>query len=180
MWAAGAARAGPGWADEGSWCNYYFSAKARGALEEWVDDSDAVNDLAVLHIFSEQDLATGLAGCTDDNGIPIRESMIPMKIDGGEYIGHEGGDHIKLREKLDFAARGRGIKIGLEPVRDGNKVFLKHLRGNNAGAGAQMFPNQCPCLTIPGWISEIVRVDKNIRIEKRSRAANGAHGARPG
>lgn len=31
-------------------CDFYFSAKCV-VLDEWVDDADAVNHLAVLHVF---------------------------------------------------------------------------------------------------------------------------------
>ena len=48
-----------------------------------VDDSDAVDDLAVLHIFGEHLLATGAPGRMDHQRIPIREIVEAVQIDGG-------------------------------------------------------------------------------------------------
>ena len=58
VWAAGAARGGPGWADGGSCCSFYSSSN-REALKEWIDDLHAIDDLPVLHILGEQYATAG-------------------------------------------------------------------------------------------------------------------------
>jgi hypothetical protein len=37
-------------------CSFYFSANLSD-LNKWIDDSDTVDDLAVLHVFGKQDAA---------------------------------------------------------------------------------------------------------------------------
>jgi hypothetical protein len=37
-------------------CRFYFSANLSD-LNKWIDDSDTVDDLAVLHVFGKQDAA---------------------------------------------------------------------------------------------------------------------------
>jgi hypothetical protein len=50
--AAGAAKAGPGWADGESYCRLHSSANRRKKrLKEWIDDLDTINEASVLHIF---------------------------------------------------------------------------------------------------------------------------------
>ena len=48
---------------------------------------DAVDDLPMLHIFGEQNAAARLAGRTDDQGIPERDLIRPVQINGGENVG---------------------------------------------------------------------------------------------
>ena len=47
-----------GWWRAMSSC-FYLNAN-HGTLDEWIDDSDSVDELAVLQVFRQQDAATGL------------------------------------------------------------------------------------------------------------------------
>jgi hypothetical protein len=109
--AAGAARAGPGWADEGSWCNYYFSAKERYALEKRIDDSNSIDDLAVLHIFGEKHAAPGLLCAAKDQRIPKRDAMEPMQVDGGENIAYFRFRYVEPGEKFNSSLGQHRIEL---------------------------------------------------------------------
>ena len=48
---------------------------ARLASQEWVDDFDAVELLAMLHVLGEKDAAAGLLGHPQYESIPERKAM---------------------------------------------------------------------------------------------------------
>ncbi len=91
-------------------------------LEKRIHDPDAVNDLAVLHVFGEHLLATGTPGGMDHQRIPIRDIVEAVHIDCGQNLNKHWLDHVEGCKEFDFAASvGRA-----DPVlsRDGDKVFL--------------------------------------------------------
>ncbi len=50
----------------------------------------------VLEIFRKKNAATCLLGRAHDQGIPEREAMQPVEIDGGEDVRQLGRDHVEL------------------------------------------------------------------------------------
>ena len=60
-------------------CDFYFSANLT-RLEEWVDNPNVIDDLAVLHVFGKYLLTAGLSRAMHDQRIPVREIAKPMEI----------------------------------------------------------------------------------------------------
>ena len=54
---------------------------APDALQEWIDDLDAVDNAPVLHIFREQNAAAGFFGTVKYERIPIGKPVQSMEVD---------------------------------------------------------------------------------------------------
>src|SRR5208337_5567711 len=100
-----------------------------GMLEEWIDDLYAVEFLAELHIFRQQDAAAGLPGHAEDEGIPIREAVQAMDVDGCEDVADRRLGDVEARIYLDFLSGKHRVKA--EFPRSVHEVLLEHLEGND-------------------------------------------------
>jgi hypothetical protein len=76
----------------------------KNELEKWIDDPDAIDDLAVLEIFSEKDAAAGLFGAMNNQGVPIGNDAETMKINGGEDVRYRGLYNVEASVDLNLLA----------------------------------------------------------------------------
>src|SRR5882757_11015602 len=67
-------------------------------LAERVDDPHPVHLPGVLHVFRKQNAAAGLLRGAKNQGIPKRQPMKPVKVDGGKNVRDLRGGHIELRQ----------------------------------------------------------------------------------
>ena len=58
--------------------SFYFTRMTSvtpNALQEWIDDLDAIDNASVLHIFGEHNTAARLLGHAQNQRVPVREAM---------------------------------------------------------------------------------------------------------
>ena len=93
---------------------------------EGVFDADAGDDLAGAEVLGEERGAARRRGARDDEGVPERKGVQPVKVDGAEDELRAHDDHVELGKDVDALACLIGGEAELAR-RDG-EVFLKDLR----------------------------------------------------
>ena len=147
-------------------------------LEEGIDDANAVDDLAMLHVFGKHLLATGTFRTLNHQCIPIRKPAKPMEIGCGKNVRQGGFDHVKCREKLDLATSIGGVHAIL--ASDGDKIFLEYLERQHARRRLLVLVEKFQGPLQLGWIRLVVRIDKNVGVEERPQRATSARRSHPG
>ena len=62
---------------------FYFSAVR---LEKGIDYANSVDDLAMLKVFAENDLASRDLGAMNNERVPVGDVLKPVEVDRGQYI----------------------------------------------------------------------------------------------
>ena len=99
-------------------------------LEEGIDYADSVDDLAVLKVFSEDDLASGDLGAMNDERVPVGDVMEPVEIDRGQYIAQPRLYKVESGKDLKPSASDSRVQAKLS--RCIYEIFLQHLKRDNA------------------------------------------------
>lgn len=84
----------------------------------------------MLHVFAEENFAAGSTGRLNDHGVPERQTVQALQIDGSQDHFDAGNDYIELCEQLHATARERHVEM--EFAHRVDEVFLQDLRGNHA------------------------------------------------
>jgi len=99
-----------------------FYRESRETLQEWIDDLDAVEFLAVLHVFGQYSAATALPGRVEHQRIPVRDPVQPVEVDCRENIRGDRLDNFEARIGLDLLPSQPGIETELP--RGVHEIFL--------------------------------------------------------
>lgn len=92
---------------------------------EGVPHDNAVKAAAVLEIFGQQCRAPGTTRALHEQGIPKRDAVKAVKIDGTENIVKRDEDDDELAKQLDLASSDVGGNTEL--FRGGREILLEHL-----------------------------------------------------
>lgn len=103
-----------------------LTRKTKNHLYEWVNDPDSIDDLTVLHVFGQQNPATGLVCATDYQRIPKRKAVQSMEIDRGQNVGNRGLN--KTKSRIDFYLFPGQARIETEFPGHVHEVLLQNLQ----------------------------------------------------
>ncbi len=92
------------------------------ASQEWIDDLDTVEFLAVLHVFGQYNAATALPGGVEHQRIPVRDPVQPVEVDCRENIRGDRLENVEARIGLDLLPSQSRIETELP--RGVHKIFL--------------------------------------------------------
>jgi len=128
--------------------------------DERVDDGEAAQLTAVLHVFGEQSVAASLQGCRDDQGVIESDVVVPRERDGAG-VGVFGqrndvGKPLANHENRSFDVRPRALTF---VPRDVGK-FVQHLRADASTLGKRIE-------RLVSFVDVQKGVDEDVRIEKR-------------
>ena len=98
--------------------------------------------------------------------------MKAVEIDCGENVTEVRRSDVELGDQLYLAA-GDG-RIEPQFARDGYKVFLQNLIGNDSALGAAMLGDEFNGPALLGGRGFVVRIDQNVSVKETT----GAHGFR--
>jgi len=56
--------------------------RTHSTFMEWIVNKNAGIALSIMEIFTDDRLASGPPGCSNNHRIPVRNSVLPMGIDG--------------------------------------------------------------------------------------------------
>src|SRR5580692_4080962 len=139
--------------------------------EKRIDDFDAVDDLAVLHVFCEQNAASSLFGGLKDQRIPKRDTVDTMKIDSAEHAIYFGFDYVELCVHRYLTLCQSDVQG--EYFRNRSVVLLQNLYRYHAGPQSHVMLNQVGSSRLFGRYFGVVRIHKDVGVKKRPRTPCG-------
>jgi len=139
---------------------------------EGVYDDESVDLARCLKVLAQENLASGLSGSANHQGVPKGKSVKPVEVDGRQNVGEFGYHDMEFSEQFGFAASCSRIDAQL--ASGSNKVFLQNLKRNHAGSGAAVLGDQIEGAALFRRSSFIVGIGEDVCIEE---ATNG-HGFR--
>ena len=141
-----------------------FYRESRNSLQEWIDDLDTIEFLAVLHVFGQHNAATALPGGVEHQRIPVGDPVQPVEVDRRENIRGDRLDNVEARIGLDpLPSQSR---IETELPRGVHKIFLQYLQRNHACALRFMLQDQLRRSLLLRWVRKVIAVEKDIRVQK--------------
>jgi hypothetical protein len=101
---------------------------------------------------------------SEDQGVPERNAVKAVQIDGPENVGDFWKCDVKLGDQFDFPTGDAWVKVQFAGDRD--EILLEHLQGHNSGPGAAMFCDEIEGASLLGRSGLVVRVDENVGVEQ--------------
>ena len=99
--------------------------------------------------------------------------MKPVKVDRCQNVGNVRRGNVELCQQFDFSAGNAGIYMQLS--RDGNEIFLQHLKGYHAGPGPPVLGHKFYRSLLLGGRRLVVGIDENVGVEKATNAHESRH-----
>ncbi len=140
-----------------------------------IDDLERIETLPVLEVLGIENANSGQLSSAKDHGIPERNFMETMKIDGGEYIVCRGLDDLKLRKNFYLFTRTGASNIEL--LCGVGEILLKYLNRNGTSSAAEVFRDQVEGNLLLTGIARVIGVKKDVRIKENSRICHSCGNA---
>jgi len=145
-------------------------------LNEWIEDSNSIDDLAVLHIFGKHNRAAGALCGVHHQSVPVREAPKAVQIDRGKNVAERGFHDIECCEEFHLST---GIVV-IDTILSsgGDEVLLEDLQGNYAGLRLLVFFEKVQGAFLFAGIRAVIRIYKNVGVEEcpqRTTSARRSH-----
>ena len=128
----------------------FILARNTSDSKKWIDDSDAVDRLAVLHVFGQKLAAAGLLCRVNNERIPKRKTVETMQVDGRQDVLGGRLNDMETREHINLMACQPRIEAQFS--RRIYEVLLQHLQRNYSALLPLMVQHQLQCTNLLCWV----------------------------